>query len=185
MPKKHIQSKEFKIMELRQTAIHEAGHAVVAYVLGLGCKDMALTHDEVEETGAYAYVRGPNPLYGYEGTSRSERQATMRAACVACCAGLAAEHVFFDVPLITDNENAQGDFQNIIELESNGLRIRGKRNGFVGDEATWRYIDRLLVKAKKLVKSHRVTIQRLADTLVERKRLSAEEVERLFNKWGL
>jgi len=171
-------------MELKQTAIHEAGHVVVAYVLGLDCKEVALTHHEVEETGAYGYAAGPNPAYGYEHGSWRERQATLRDECIACCAGLAAEHVFFGVPLNTDNENTQGDFRNIMEMERNGLRIGGKRNGFIGDETTWDFIQRQLVKAKKQVIRHRDTIERLADTLVKQKKLSREEVKRLLDEWG-
>jgi ATP-dependent Zn protease len=170
-------------MELKRTAIHEAGHVVVGYVLGLACNEVALTHDEVEETGAYGHATGPNPASGYEFLSMRERQETLRAKCTACCAGLAAEHVFCDVPLSTDNENAQDDFQNIIECERNGLRIRGKRNGFIGDDATWHCIDLRLIEAKKLVKRHRNPIQRLADALVERKKLDQDEVERLLEKW--
>ena len=170
-------------MDLRQTAVHEAGHVVVAYALGLACNEVALTHDDAEETGEYGHSVGPNPQYGYEHSCRREQHQTMRAKCVGCCAGLAAEHVFFDVPLDTDNENALGDFVNIIECERNGLPIRGKRNGFVGNDATWQYIARLLREAKKLVKRHRDTIQRLADTLVEKKQLSGDEVEQLLSEW--
>lgn len=116
-------------MQLKQTAIHEAGHVVVGYMLGLACKEVALTHHKVDETGRYGYAIGPNPVYGYHHASLKERQQTMRDECVACCAGLAAEHVFFGVPLDIDNEHAQGDFENIIGLESSGMRIRGKRRG--------------------------------------------------------
>src|SRR5262249_11633575 len=123
-------------MQLRQTAIHEAGHVVVAYVLGLACKEVALTYDEVEETGAYGHSIGPSPEYGYKHCSLHERKTHMRAEYIELCAGLATEHVFFDVPLNTGNENAQCYFQNIIERERNGLRIRGKQNDFVGDVAT-------------------------------------------------
>jgi len=135
--------KEFAIMKLEQTAIHEAGHVVVGYLLGLACNDVALTHDEVEETDTYGYVTHLNPAYSYEHGSLHEGQRALHDECIACCAGLAAEHVFFGVSLDTDNENSECDFQNIIEYERYGLRIRGKRGGFSGD-ATWRYIDRQL-----------------------------------------
>jgi len=162
-------------MKLEQTAIHEAGHVVVGYGLGLACNEVALTpHGQVEEMDEYGHVTHPNPAYGYKHGSLHERQRTLRDACIACCAGLAAEHVFFKVSLGTDNENSECDFQNIIEYERYGLRIRGKRGGYVGDEATWRYIGRQLLKAKKLVQDHRDTIQRVADILVEKKRLSSE-----------
>lgn len=170
-------------MDLHQTAVHEAGHVVVAYALGLACKEVALTHDDVEETGQYGRAVGPNPQYGYGHGSQREQQETMRLECVACCAGLAAEHVFYSVPLDIENESAQGDFLNIIECERNGLRTRRGCSGFVGDDATWRFIARLLREAKKLVRRHCDTIQRLADTLVEKKQLSGDEVEQLLSEW--
>lgn len=169
-------------MKLEQTAIHEAGHAVVGYVLKLPYEELALTHDTVDESGAYGHAISPNPQYGYEHASRRERNKAMRDACTACCAGLAAEHVFFGVPLSTDNKYAQGDFSNIIELERDGLRIPRKSGGTVGDEETWRYISRLLLKAKKLVNRHRNEIQLLADALVKARKLSKDDVARLLSK---
>ncbi len=126
---------------------------------------------------------GPHPAYGYVYNSERERQSAMKDECVACCAGLASEHVFFAVPLNTDNENAQGDFDNIMKLEGLGLRIPGKCNGSVGDEMTWGYIARCLKNAKKHVKKHRDVIDRLANVLIERQRLSAEEVGELLCNW--
>ena len=172
-------------MELRQTAIHEAGHVVVGYVLGLTCNEVALTHEEVEKTNSYGYQTGPNPMFGYEVDSLRERNSIMRAECVSSCAGIAAEHVFFDIPLNTDNENAQGDFQNVIECERQGLRTRRYQGGYIGDDVTWGYISRLLREAKKLVQCYSDTIQRFADTLIKKKKLSGEEVEQLLTEWML
>src|SRR5918912_1177094 len=56
---------EFAIMELERTAIHEAGHAVVAYALGYTSHAVALTHDEVADTGYYGYVTAPHPRFSY------------------------------------------------------------------------------------------------------------------------
>jgi len=168
-------------MELEQMAIHEAGHAVVGYILGLACNELALTHEG--EGCSYSHVAYPNLVCSYEGKSAHERNTTLRAECIASCAGLAAEHVFFGVPLNTDNENAQSDFQNIIKCERSGLRIRGDRGGLIGDDVTLSYIPRGLVEAKRLVKRHRNTIQQLADILVEKKKISGKEVERLLKEW--
>jgi ATP-dependent Zn protease len=171
-------------MELKQIAIHEAGHVVVAYALGLAVKEVALTHEAADDTGLYGYAIGPNPVHGYNHDSRRECREAVRDECIVCCAGLAAENVFFNVPLSTDNENAQGDFRNIIEFESDSLlHISGKRGGWIGDDATWRYISRRLIDARRLVKRHRHTIQRLAHTLIERKKLNGEEVQRLLTEW--
>lgn len=172
-------------MDLKQTAIHEAGHTVIGWTLGLTCDEVALTHHNVKKTGYYGHAVHPYPSYGYENNcSRRELNATLQAECVANCTGLAAEHVFFGVPLCTDNDNARLDFRNIIECERIGLRIRGKPHGcFVGDDHTWGYISRQLLQAKKLVKRNRDTIQRFADILVEKKKLSGEEVKQLLSEW--
>jgi ATP-dependent Zn protease len=169
-------------MNIEQTAIHEAGHVVVAHALGLACKDAALTHELVDETGAYGYAEGPNPRFGYHVENERERQAIMRDAAIACCAGLAAEHVFFGVPLDVENENAKGDFDNIIGLQRAGLRIKGSK--VVGNEQAWKYIDKLLGKAVKLVRKRRQEIRRVADSLLENKRLNAVEIERLLAPSG-
>src|SRR5262249_50365063 len=154
-------------------------HVVVGYVLGLACNEVALTHDEVDETGEYGYANAPNPYFGYEFSTEADRQATMRAACVSCCGGLAAEHVLFGVPLSTDNKNAAHHIQNIMDQMRAGTRIRGNRGGYIDDDAPWRYIRRLLVRAKKLVQRNREPIQRLAEVLVKKNRLGRDEVERL------
>src|SRR5262245_36711968 len=107
-------------MKLKQTAIHEAGHVVVGHALGLAVKAVALTHHEVDKTGIYGLATGPNPMYGYDYSTERDRQEGMKAEAVTCCAGLAAEHVFFGVPLDTDNENASGDIENIFDLLSAG-----------------------------------------------------------------
>jgi len=73
-------------MNLEQAAVHEAAHAVVGFVLDLGCKKLALTHNEVEETRVYGHATGPNPVYGYHHDSERDRQQAMRDECVACCA---------------------------------------------------------------------------------------------------
>jgi len=171
---------EFAIMELERTAIHEAGHAVVAYALGYTSNEVVLTHDEVADTGYYGYVTSPHPRYGYAHNSLRDLQTTLRDASIANCAGLAAEHVFFHVPLATDDEGAQRDFRSIIALELQGLKIRRKRGGYIGDEITWRYIERCLHKAKSLVNRHRDAIQHLAHALVEKKKLSGAEVDQLL-----
>lgn len=167
-------------MELKQLAIHEAGHAVVGYTLGLACNNLTLTHEG--EGDSFIHTAYPNTVCDYEGKSLHERNTNLRAEAIASCAGLAAEHVFFNVPLNIDNENAQSDFQNIIKCERNGLRISGNRGGFTSDDETLSYIPRGLVEAKRLVKRHRKTIRLLADILVEKKKLSAEEVERLLKE---
>jgi hypothetical protein len=169
-------------VDLMQTTIHESAHAVIAHALGLHKHDIALTHDDAGETGIFGYATGPNPSFGDGCSSETERQLTLRAQCVACCAGLAAEHVFFAVPLSIDNENAQGDFQNIIDMEQSGLRIRGKRDGFVGDHQTWAYIEATLKTAKQLVKVHRSKIERVARAMLASERIVSDELAALLGE---
>jgi hypothetical protein len=163
-----------------QTAIHLAGRAVAAWHLGLACPDLALNHDKAEQTGEYGHAISLNPRFDYEYDSEEELQENMRDVCTVCCAGLAAEHVFYGVPLSRDNESAQGDFRSIARLESapSNMRIPGKFTGEVGDEQTSSFIDRKLVEAKVLVVTHKRRIEGLAKLLFEKKKLSKEEVKR-------
>jgi ATP-dependent Zn protease len=171
-----------RFMDLIQTAVHEAAHAVIAHALGLATKSLALTHHEADQTGVLGTAEGPRPDFGYDHASLQSRQRAMRDECVAACAGLAAEHVFFGVPLTTENENAQGDFRNIFDLESDGMRIPGKRRGYVGDDATWLFIERSLKKATSLVRSERERIRRVADELLKRGRLEMSELQPLLDE---
>jgi len=170
-------------MTLDQAAIHEAGHAVADYVLGLRCESVELTHHEVEQVEDHGQVMSANPQYGYKHDSKKAMNDTMRDASIACCAGLAAEHVICGVPLEVDNLNARADFANIIDFELRGMPIPGKRRGCVGDEGTWNYIEKTLRKARTLVPQHQDLIRKLADVLVERKKLSGEEVKLLLDEW--
>jgi len=165
-------------MKLRQTAIHEAGHAVIEYALGLSCSGVTIIYDKKKHR--YGTTESPNPAYGYYFDNERERKMTMRKGVIGCCAGLAAEHVFFGVPLDIDNDNAQGDFQNIIKLERQGLVT--SRGGYVGDDGTWRFISRVLREAKKLVLLHHDTIEQLSNVLVEKKKLNGKEVEEFLHE---
>ena len=167
-------------MEEMQTAVHEAAHAVVGYVQGLTCNGLELLSDP--EADAYGVAHSPNPYFGYE-QEASDRQGTMREQAIALCAGLAAEHYFCKVPLDTDNENAQSDFNRIIEFERAGLHVPGNEDELVGNANTWDFIAGLLRKALKEVRKYRTQIKQLADALVERRKLTGAEVEQLLHEW--
>lgn len=175
---------EATVMPLERTAIHEAGHVVVAWILGLVSTEVVLTFEQADETGSYGYTTCPNPVYGYNHCSRRDVQRAMHKQSTVSCAGLAAEHVFFGVPLDTSNENAMSDFENVMELERQGLRTaRRYCVGHLGDEGTWRFIDRRLRAARDIVRRHRDTIQRLALVLIAEKRLDQDKLERLLGEW--
>lgn len=167
-------------MTPEQTAIHEAGHVVVEHALGLALHEVVMTHDIVEQTGDYGYCTSPNPAFGYEHASRRERRATVRAAAIGCLAGLAAEHVFYGVPLDLDNENAGHDVQNVLDLVYRD-ELRVPRASYVGDDVTWAYINRLLREAARVVRRHRTEVQRVADELLKRGRLTGDDIAILLN----
>ncbi len=67
-------------------------------------------------------------------------------------------------------------------MESDGMRIPGKRGGYVGDDATWRFIECSLRQAKRMVMRERERIQLVAEELVKRGRLDATEIETLLRR---
>ncbi len=73
-------------MELIQTAVHEAAHAVIAHALGLATKSLALTHHEADQTGALGTAEGSRPDVGYGHANEQERQLAMRDECIPACA---------------------------------------------------------------------------------------------------
>ena len=153
----------------RHTAHHEAGHAVIARVLGLSCGGASIISEEGHSRG-HSVI--DDPRFSWQRGDGPKRQAA-DAFCVALYAGYESEFACID-----DFEN--GD--HVDRERATGCLawagVRGAR--FVGDDIWDRHERRLREKAGRLVKDHRLTIERVAAALIERRTLDAGEIDVLM-----
>lgn len=159
-------------VETVKTAYHEAGHAVIAAVLDLHVNGVTIIRRE----GSLGCTTSPNPIYGYEGSGKRDRQGRARDSIVTLYAGLAAESLFVGTPFSFE-EDAEHGAWNDHEVAWELLReVHVRGSSFVGDDSYCRALERLQRKAKALVKQHRDAIQRVASALIERRTLKHEEL---------
>jgi ATP-dependent Zn protease len=138
--------------ELRSTAYHEAGHAVVASALGLSVMriEIAVGGDD---------TRGETDIEGDDALALLDRLAL-------CAAGLEAQQIF-EAP--AHELAGWGDFGKMMELldekdEEEGLRLR-----MAGYQ-----------RAHDLLLAHDAKVHRVAEALLSNFRIDAEEAARLL-----
>jgi ATP-dependent Zn protease len=133
-------------------AIHEAGHAVVAWALGL-------------PVGRMAIAIGGDDAKGTTEIANAERLSLVDQLAV-CAAGMEAQELF-KAP--THSLAAAADFGMMVELLDEqdddtdvGLRLAGHE------------------KARSLLKGHMDLVQHIATALVAQQTLTEEEVSKLL-----
>jgi hypothetical protein len=137
---------------MREVAIHESGHSVVARVLGLSAGRATLCdHDGV----ARAYFSNGGGI----------------ASVLAILAGRAATEVLLRC---ADDYGCSGDDAKALELLMAG--------GFIEREPRYARIVRrqCLDDAKCLIRKHRAAVERVAGNLLLNGTLSAGEIDRLM-----
>lgn len=154
------------------TAIHEAGHLVVAMCFDLKVFPVTTAPD----------AEGPRPApfsLDYEtisGPCRARRKAA-RGAIIAAYAGLEAQMLVDPRP---DPAVVEHD-----ELEAWGLsreyEVFPPGCGHVGSDVHERYMDGLRTRASRLVRRKRLVIEALARELERRKSMSGDEVAAYLN----
>lgn len=155
---------------LRRTAVHEAGHALAAYVLGLECSKVSIVPDwDAGEAGHCTYPTDPLEIMGQWDTTgvwhRTERSA-QRASAIALLAGAAAE-------------------REVLGRAGPGAADDRRRAGWLVDDLTpaqgnvRHTLARLERTAARLVHRHRAALARVADTLVAQRTLDGEQVRAL------
>jgi hypothetical protein len=177
----------------RATAIHEAGHAVVARVLGLVCGDATIIPDygdatiipDYEEGSAgCAIVHDPWATvakwdreierYWQRGVlpprSRDARSA-FRGFIITKMAGAEAEMEFL-------GGCAGGDDHDRREIEAVAQFTR--EAGLQDDDLWRRYEPRMRRQARRLIRNHRAKIERVARALQRRRTLTGQEIDRLM-----
>ncbi|MEI9413216.1 hypothetical protein [Mesorhizobium salmacidum] len=160
--------------DLRHTAIHEAGHAVIGRVLGMGCGYATIIADD--DSAGHGIVGDPWQILGdWEQRERYRDASTVfHGRMMSFMAGALAEYEFFGTC-----EGGDGDDQwQIVMMAEDGAAVP-KRSG-IWEADRDRHIDRLRTRTAGLVRRHRGRIAKVADALAECGTLSSEEIDALI-----
>ena len=163
------------LADLHRTAIHEAGHAVVAEVLAIGCTEVTNVPDWDEDVaghilssaGDYAVLQA----WEQRGIHHHDWRCALRATALVLLAGAAAER-----ELLGSSGAGLGAGDDL------------RRAGWAVDELTPAEGDvratfaRLERAAAVLVQRHRAAIATLADAVVEHRHLSGELLAQIIER---
>ena len=148
--------------QVEATAYHEAGHAVVAYVLGYKPQSVTI----VPTVDAAGHILQANPLYGFQHDVDGSDEGRLRVESfmTICFAGPITQKHYN--PRSWRRTHGQWDYEKITEL---GLRVCGS------SEQAAAFIRWREIVARDMVKTHWLRIQLVAGQLLERER-SAEPI---------
>jgi hypothetical protein len=169
---------------LRNTAIHEAGHAVVGRALDLVCGGATIVPDYEAGAAGHAVIEAPltclsawddeqwtKSLRGEASPNRNEAVA-YRASAIARMAGAEAELECIGSGGLGDSDDRYWidcALEYLVPIDSNDPK------------AAWQHYERRLrVRARGLVRRHKVKIERVAQELLERKSLTGDEIDALI-----
>ena len=155
-------------VQLRSTAYHEAGHAVVGRMLGLRCGRIELFRRG--DVMGQAFIE--DPLRRWE-RGDGPRRKLAEAFCVTLYAGAEAEGVFAPIEYAGDAQDR--------ERATETLKLVGVRGAqWVGDGAWERREELLRRKANMLVGQYFYEIQRVAGAVLEAGCLEGGEVDAII-----
>jgi ATP-dependent Zn protease len=148
--------------QLRSTAYHESGHAVVKIVLDLTFKKVSIIPEEDSSGRIIAPTVG-----GYECHSKRDRRVIARRIILANYAGLHAERLIDpNAPDLHGCQDELDAFQTSVDV-----CVFPRHMDHVGDVAHSNYLDRLRSEAGRLVNRQRRAITELAEELLKEKEL--------------
>jgi hypothetical protein len=153
--------------QFEATAYHEAGHAVIAYVLGYRPQFVTI----VPTLDTAGHIIHPNPLDGCQRNPDSSDEARLRieSLITICFAGPIAQKRYN--PRSWRRAHGQWDYEKVAEL---GLRVCGsaeQARAFI----RWREI-----AACDMVRAHWPRIQLVAGQLLERENLSHTDLDAII-----
>ena len=164
-------SKRKPLNDPRNTATHEAGHAVISRVLTLDCGGATVVPNDEAGGAGHAITNDPWACireWERRGKVR-EPEAVWHAQIMSCMAGAEAEIV-----LLGATQGGDGGDRTQIALMAEQLGTH--------DEHWERIEARLRAMTRMLVRRHRAHIERVAAALIKKKRLSREELDRLVGR---
>ena len=153
--------------QIEATAYHEAGHAVIAYLLGYKPQSATIV-PTVDAAGPLIHA---NPLYGFQLDidGSDEARLHVESAITICFAGPIAQKRYS--PRSWRRVHGQWDHDAIAEL---GLRVCGS------DEQAAAFIRWREIVTLDLVKANWLRIQQVAGQLLERERLSHADLDAII-----
>lgn len=166
MPARRVRS------TLEETAFHEAGHAVVGTLLGL-----TLNNVDIRRVGERNGVCAWSPLlYG----DPRQRKVDARGHIVTSFAGMEAQRL-----VNPDADDAAGSDDRHVAFTlsvDHAVLPRGCR--VVGDDNHHAYLRKLEREAHKAVKAYRPMIERVAKVLLQKRRLTGDDVRGMVAPLG-
>jgi hypothetical protein len=153
------------------TAVHEAGHAVIARVLRLRCGEVTIEPNEDEGYAGYSHTGDPwATVDDWERAGRyrdHDVEQAYRGYILTLMAGAEAE-----IEICGSTESTDHDDRRWIENAA-------VSEAFKNDE--WpRYEPRMRRQARRLVHKHRDKIERVATVLLKRGTLAKDEIDELI-----
>jgi hypothetical protein len=153
--------------QVEATAYHEAGHAVIAYMLGYQPQSVTI----VPAVDTAGHIIQTNPLHGFQLDIDGSDEARLRieSLITICFAGPIAQKRYN--PRSWRRAHGEWDYGKITEL---GLGVCGsdeQANAFI----RWREI-----VARDMVRAHWLRIQLVAGQLIERESLSHTDLDAII-----
>jgi hypothetical protein len=161
--------------QLHQTAIHEAGHAVVGRVLGLTCAEATIVADWNAMTAGYSKTFVERSIADWEARGRWRPESMLRARIMMLMAGREAEIVLLGRHSVGDSDDRR-EIDLTLENSSFGYVYTGDRPDH--------WLKRLRTRTRHLVRRHRNAIERVSVALLEHQELRPEVIDALVRQDG-
>ena len=150
----------------RITAYHEAGHLVLCYVLQIHFGPITIEPEDKDLAGLLK-TDFPDDI-----DSREDQDEVMKNHLLITLAGPEAEEIFTGREFDWDDPVLSGDREIVVEL---GSRLYG-----YGDIR--RQIGEDMAETKSVLSRHWKTVQRVAELLLDRRTLTADEALAVLNQ---
>jgi hypothetical protein len=150
------------------TAIHEAGHAVIARVLRLRCGEVTIEPNEDEGYAGYSHIGDPwGTVDDWERAGRYRDHDVEQAYRGYILSTMAGEEAEIEI---------LGSAQTGTESDRRWIEIAAAGEAFSHDE--WpRYEPRMRRQTRRLVRKHRDPIRRVALALLKHRRLDGPAID--------
>lgn len=157
--------------QLKHTAYHEAGHAVIGRVLTLHCGNATIRPNYAEAVAGYVITHDPYKiLHEWEkrGHVRDSQDAVWHARIMTYMAGAEAEKILL-------GSGGLGDVDDRYQIALMAEELHRDTN--------WEKLEpRLRAMTRMLVRRHKARIERVAKALTARTTVSAKALDKMVGR---